>query len=111
MKHKINRFALVFLAALPMGAIAADSAQAPSAANPSRESAGEYIDDATISTKVRAAFVKDKDVKAMDVKVETYKGNVQLSGFANTPAEIERAVQLANGVAGVKSVRNDIRLK
>jgi osmotically-inducible protein OsmY len=78
---------------------------------PAKESTGEYIDDSTITTKVKAAFVSDKAVDAMDVKVETFKGTVQLSGFADSSAEIERATQIAAKVAGVKAVRNDIRLK
>lgn len=79
--------------------------------SPTRESTGEYIDDTAITTKVKAAFVQDKTVSAADIKVETFKGRVQLSGFADNPAEIERAVRIASDVAGVKSVRNDIRLK
>jgi len=79
--------------------------------SPTKESTGEYIDDSTITTKVKAAFVSDKGVDATDVKVETFKGTVQLSGFADSSAEIERAAQIAAKVAGVKGVRNDIRLK
>lgn len=79
--------------------------------SPTKESTGQYIDDSTITTKVKAAFVSDKTVDAMDVKVETFKGTVQLSGFADSSAEIERAAQIAAKVAGVKAVRNDIRLK
>lgn len=78
---------------------------------PAKESTGEYIDDSTITTKVKTAFVNDKTVDAMDVKVETFKGTVQLSGFADSTAEIERAGQIAAKVGGVKAVRNDIRLK
>lgn len=79
--------------------------------SPTRESTGEYIDDTAITTKVKAAFVQDKTVSASDIKVETFKGSVQLSGFADSPAEIEQAVRVASQVPGVKSVRNDIRLK
>lgn len=79
--------------------------------SPSRESTGEMIDDSLITTKVKTAFVQNKEVKATNIQVETFKGNVQLSGFADSNAEIERAGQLAREVAGVKSVRNDIRLK
>lgn len=79
--------------------------------SPTKESTGEYIDDTAITTKVMAAFVNDKEVKATEIKVDTFKGNVQLSGFASNSAEIERAAQLAGQVPGVKSVRNDIRLK
>ena len=74
------------------------------------KSAGEIIDDATITTKVKAKFVEDPLVKAMNIKVDTYQGVVQLSGFANSMAEAEKAAQLARNTAGVKSVKNDIRL-
>jgi hyperosmotically inducible protein len=80
-------------------------------ATPTRESPGQYIDDATITTKVKSAFVADKTVSAMDVKVETYKGTVQLSGFANNQTEINQAVAIARGVTGVQAVKNDIKLK
>lgn len=108
MKHKISLSTLLFLGALPLGAIANELSQAPATA---KESPGEYVDDSAITAKVKAAFVNDKEVKATEVKVETYKGTVQLSGFANSNTAIERAVQLANNAPGVKSVRNDIRLK
>jgi hyperosmotically inducible protein len=75
------------------------------------KSAGQTIDDAAITTKVKAKFVEDKTVSALNIKVDTYQGTVQLSGFANSPAEAERAAQLAREVSGVKVVRNDIRLK
>ena len=80
-------------------------------AGPTKESSGEYLDDSVITTKVKSAFVADKTVKAMDIKVETFKGVVQLSGFANSQTEIDRAVEVARGVKGVQSVKNDIRLK
>lgn len=78
---------------------------------PTRESTGQYLDDSVITTKVKAAFVEDKAVNALDIKVVTFKGTVQLSGFANNPQEIDRAVALARNVQGVTSVKNDIRLK
>lgn len=100
MKRHIN-LATLFLAALLTAC----------GGSPTKESTGEYIDDTTITTKVKAAFVKDKGVDAADVQVETFKGNVQLSGFVDSSAQIERAAQIAAKVAGVKAVRNDIRLK
>jgi len=81
------------------------------AGSANKESTGEYIDDSAITTKVKSAFVKDPDVKAIDIKVETHKGVVQLSGFANSQHEVSKAVQIARDVPGVRSVRNDIRLK
>ena len=81
------------------------------ASTPTQESAGQYVDDTTITTKVKAAFVGDKTVSAMAINVETFKGTVQLSGFANNQTEINQAAALARSVTGVKAVKNDIRLK
>jgi len=78
---------------------------------PTRESAGEYIDDAAITTKVKAAFAADPTVKATEINVETFKGDVQLSGFVAQPQDAQRAAELARGVKGVSSVKNDIRVK
>jgi hyperosmotically inducible protein len=81
------------------------------ASTPTQESLGETVDDSLITTKVKAAFVEDKNVSALHIEVETFKGTVQLSGFANSATEMERAADLARGIKGVKSVKNDIRLK
>lgn len=78
---------------------------------PTRESPGQFVDDATITTKVKAAFVADKTVSALNIAVETYKGTVQLSGFAKSQDEINQAVALARGVTGVQAVKNSIQLK
>ena len=74
------------------------------------KSAGAIIDDATITTKVKAKFIEDPVVKAMNIKVDTYQGIVQLSGFASSMNEAEKAAQIARNTEGVKSVKNDIRL-
>lgn len=76
-----------------------------------RESTGEYIDDATITTKVKASFVKDPVVKALQVGVDTFKGTVQLSGFVDTAEQKSRAEQVARGVTGVTNVKNNITVK
>lgn len=81
------------------------------ASHPDRESTGEYIDDTAITAKVKAALVAEKEVSAMAVNVETFRGVVQLSGFADDQKEINRAVSVARGVKGVKSVKNDLRIK
>lgn len=76
-----------------------------------RESTGEYIDDASLTTKIKAAFVKDPLVKAIDVKVDTFKGTVQLSGFVDTAEQKSRAEQIASTVTGVTAVKNNISVK
>ena len=74
-------------------------------------SVGEVVDDSVITAKVKALFVEDKDVNALRISVETYKGTVQLSGFATNSGEIDRAGAIARSVQGVRSVKNDIRLR
>jgi osmotically-inducible protein OsmY len=76
-----------------------------------QESTGEYLDDSMITSKVKAKLLEDKDVSGLAINVETFKAVVQLSGFAKTQAERQKAAQLALSVGGVKDVKNDIRLK
>ena len=76
-----------------------------------REGTGEYIDDSVITTKVKAAVFNDPSLKSSEINVETYKGVVQLSGFVGTEADIKKAADVARGVEGVTSVKNDMRLK
>lgn len=106
---KLSVPTLVTILALGGGTIATLSSGCAGTAT--RESTGEYLDDTTISTKVKAAFVRDPLVKALDVKVDTFKGTVQLSGFVDTAEQKSRAEQLAAGVTGVTSVKNNITLK
>ena len=77
------------------------------APTPTREGTGEYVDDSLITSKVKAAFAADPTVKATQVNVETFKGTVQLSGFVDSRESAEKAVEIARGVKGVKSVKND----
>ena len=94
-----------------VAALATAILTAACAGNTTRESTGEYIDDSVITTKVKAKFFDNPEVRAMSIKVETYKGVVQLSGFAANETERNRAVEIARFVPGVKSVHNDIILK
>jgi len=81
------------------------------ASTSTQESTGEYIDDSTITTKVKAAIFNEPSLKVAQINVETYKAAVQLSGFVNSSADIGMAGAVARGVKGVVSVKNDIRLK
>ena len=76
-----------------------------------KEGTEEYVDDSVITTKVKRAIFNDSSLKVNEINVETFKGAVQLSGFVRSQADIDKAVQVAPGVAGVKSVKNDMRLK
>jgi osmotically-inducible protein OsmY len=75
------------------------------------EATGEYVDDSVITSKVKAAIVHEPTLSSAEINVETFKGVVQLSGFVNSSADITKAVALARSVGGVKSVKNDMRLK
>ncbi len=77
------------------------------AGGPTTSSTGEYIDDSAITTKVKSRFVADSLVSAFDIKVQTFRGEVILSGFVNTEAQKERAVAIARSTAGVREVKAD----
>jgi len=81
------------------------------AATSKKESPGEYVDDAVITTKVKAAVFEEPSLKSAEINVETSKGTVQLSGFVRSRADINKAVEVAKGVKGVKSVKNDMIVK
>lgn len=74
-------------------------------------STGQYIDDKATATRVKAALVKDSLVKASEVKVESFRGNIHLTGFVDHPAQKERASQLTRNVKGVDWFKNDIVVK
>jgi hyperosmotically inducible protein len=96
--------------ARPLIAVAAIALVA-CASTPTRESMGEYMDDSLITSRVRTALVTDPEVHSTEIQVETFKGTVQLSGFARSPDEMARAADLASRVPGVREVKNDIRDK
>ncbi|CAN5761383.1 BON domain-containing protein [soil metagenome] len=81
------------------------------AGNPKQASTGEYLDDTALTTKVKTTLLQDAQVSGLAINVETFKGEVQLSGFATTEEERQRAEDLARSVAGVGAVKNDILLK
>ena len=104
----MNKFSKVISAAFLAVALVSVVACAPTA---KQEGTGQYIDDTVITAKVKAALIEDPTTKATEINVETFKGVVQLSGFVTSQAASNRAVELARGVAGVKSVKNDMRIK
>lgn len=81
------------------------------AATSTQESTGEYVDDTAITARVKTAILNEPGLKVLQINVDTYKRVVQLSGFVNTSADIDKAVDLAQGVQGVRSVKNDMRVK
>jgi osmotically-inducible protein OsmY len=76
-----------------------------------QEGTGEYVDNSVITTKVKSLLAADDFLKSFEIGVETYKGIVQLSGFVDSQKAIDKAGQIARSVEGVKSVKNNLRLK
>ena len=72
---------------------------------------GAYVDDTTITTQIKARMIENKVVDAAAISVETLNGTVLLSGFAKNAAERSMAEQIARGVNGVKSVRNELAIR
>jgi BON domain len=81
------------------------------AATPTRESTGGYVDDSSITAKIKADLLQDNKLTASDVHVKTYKGVVDLSGFVNRESDVSEAGIVAGRVSGVASVHNNLIVK
>ena len=100
-KSKLATLAGILFIALALGC----------ASTSKQEGTGEYMDDTVITTKVKAGILNEPTLKSAEINVETFKGVVQLSGFVSSAANKATAVQVARAVGGVKSVKDDMRLK
>lgn len=78
---------------------------------PTNRTAGEVVDDAMITGKVKAALIGDSRTKAYQINVETKEGVVELGGFVDSASAKTAATEVARGISGVKQVRNDLELK
>lgn len=105
MKHPLSTIAVVLAATFGLGQITG------CAVTRDQQTVGSYLDDAAITTKVKARFAEDPIVSAMAISVETLKGTVQLSGFAKNAAERTQAERIARDVSGVAVVKNDIAVR
>jgi len=99
--RKLAILASVLLMAMTLGC----------ASTAKQEGSGEYVDDTVITGKVKAAIFNEPTLKSAEINVETFKGVVQLSGFVSSQAAESKAVEVARSDGGVKSVKNDMRLK
>lgn len=81
------------------------------ASSAKQEATGEYLDDSAITGKVKAAIFNEPSLKVAEINVETFKGVVQLSGFVSSRAAANKAIDVARGVGGVSSVKDDMRIK
>jgi osmotically-inducible protein OsmY len=87
------------------------AAFAACASTSTHKSTGEYVDDAVITTKIKSLLAADDFLKSFQISVETYRGTVQLSGFVDSKQTVDKAVEIATGVTGVESVKNDLIVK
>ena len=109
-----NSLALVAATALLVSGCNRTEAPAPvagAAATPATTTIGNEIDDTVITAKVKSALLENPDTKSFDIKVETRKGLVQLSGFVNNQSQADGAITIARKIEGVKSIDNAMTLK
>ena len=109
--NRLSLPASVLGAAILMSITACSKPADPAAAPVAKVSIGTAIDDSVVTANVLSAFVSESDIKALDLKVETRKGEVQLSGFVESQAQMDRAIVVARAVPGVTDVRNNMGLK
>ena len=101
----------IIAASLLLGAMAGPAAVVYADDAASTSSTGQFIDDSAITTKVKAAFVKDKEISVFDIAVKTDQGVVSLSGTVKTKQQADRVVALARRVQGVKEVQNNVTVQ
>ncbi len=101
----MNKHTYTLVAVLLFGALGGCASTA------THESTGQYLDDSMITTAVKAAILNEPTLKVAEINVETFKGVVQLSGFVSSTQASYKAAEVARGVKGVISVKNDMRLK
>jgi osmotically-inducible protein OsmY len=101
----VGRAIASLFAALTMALLAA------CASTSGLDSTGEYMSDTVLTAQVKTALFNEPRLKSDEIKVQTYRGVVRLSGFVSSTADEDTAVAIARGVAGVKSVKYDTRLK
>jgi osmotically-inducible protein OsmY len=110
MNDSLNRSKFISICALT-GVLAVGSVTFGCAGNRTSDSTGQYVDDTAITTKVKSALLGDGAVKSFEIKVETFKGVVQLSGFVDTADQRAAATRDAMSVNGVKDVKDNLTLK
>jgi hyperosmotically inducible protein len=110
---QLKMITAISLAVLLMSTLgcASTSENESKSASTKNESAGEYLDDSIITTRVKTAVFNEETLKSSEINVETFKGVVQLSGFVISQADIDKAVEITRNIKGVTSVKNNMQLK
>lgn len=110
MKKQIRMIMVVAVSILGVGTIMTTGCKSNSGPEEKR-TAGTYIDDSAITSKIKSKMVGDSVVKAHEINVDTFQGNVQLNGFVDNTAQRQRAEQIARDTKGVVSVQNNLQLR
>ncbi len=100
--HNVSRFLAIIILIAVLSACAATE---------TTRSAGETIDDATITSSVKANLLQDEALRALQIDVDTFRGVVQLNGFVDTNDDARRAAEIAMNTPGVASVQNNLQVK
>jgi len=104
MKQVIKFLSALFLALSLLTVIGCASTK-------TQEATGQYFDDSVITSKIKAAILHEPTLSSAEINVETFKGVVQLSGFISSNQDADRAIEVVRTIGGVKSIKNDMRLK
>lgn len=102
---KINRFKIIFICLVLVAGFFG------CASSGHRESTGEYLDNSVITSKVKTAIFNEPTLKSMQITVESFKGDVQLSGFVDSIQSVQKAGEITRSIEGVVSVKNDLVVK
>ena len=109
--NKLNFPVAVAVALLVAGCSREEAVSAKAATPVATTTVGTEIDDTVLTTKVKSVLLGDAEVKGLEIKVETRKGVVQLSGFIESKAQADRAILIVGAMAGVKGTENNMTLK
>lgn len=101
-RYKVSRFFAVFILAVVLSACAATE---------TTRTAGETVDDATVTSRVKANLLQDEAMRALQIDVDTFRGVVQLNGFVNNEEDVRRAAEIAVNTPGVASVQNNLQVQ
>jgi len=108
---QLKNIYIMIAALLFMSILGCTSTSNTSGTTGNKATAGDYIDDSVITTKVKTAIFNEPTLKSAEINVETFRGTVQLSGFVSEQADIPKAVEVTKKVEGVKAVKNSMQVK
>jgi hyperosmotically inducible periplasmic protein len=110
MKKQIRMMMVVAVSMLGVATMVTTGCKSNSGPQEKR-TAGTYVDDSAITAKIKSKMIGDQTVKAHEINVDTFQGNVQLNGFVDNDNQRSRAEQIARDTKGVVSVQNNLQLR